>query len=203
MSALWLILVIMIWGAVHSLFASLQAKAFVRRVLGPGADPYYRLGYNLFAALSLVPLLVLARLLADRDLYTVPQPWSVILVGGEVLAGVILVVGFLQSHPFDFLGIQRQVSPGQERGRLTTPGLYHNVRHPLCSAGLVVIWLVPRMTANLLVVNLALTASIAIGANLEERILRREYMQEFDDYMAVTPMFIPFLKGNKPRRGAS
>jgi protein-S-isoprenylcysteine O-methyltransferase Ste14 len=59
------------------------------------------------------------------------------------------------------------------------------------------------MTVNLLVTDLALTAYLLIGANLEERKLRTEFGQEYVDYMAATPMFVPFLRGNKSRRGTS
>jgi len=203
MGFLWLILSILVWGIIHSLFASLKFKAFARRLLGPGVDQVYRLSYNLFAILSLVPVLALAVLLADKSLYSVPLPWLAIMITGELLAGLMLVVGFLQSHPFEFLGISQLGSPIKAPGGLTTGGLYHYLRHPLYTAGLALIWLFPRMTVNLLVVNIALTAYLIIGANLEERKLRKEFGQEYDDYMEVTPMFVPFLKGNKSRRGTS
>ena len=203
MGRVWLIFSILVWGFLHSIFASLQFKAFARRLLGPGVGRVYRLGYNLFAGLSLVPVLALAALTVDSSLYNVPQPWSVLMIAGEFLAGMALAVGFLQSHPFEFLGFSQLASPIEATGRLTTAGLYRFVRHPLYTAGLLLIWLVPRMTVNLLVTDLALTAYLIIGANLEERKLSREFGQEYDDYMAVTPMFVPFLKGNKSRRGTS
>jgi protein-S-isoprenylcysteine O-methyltransferase Ste14 len=55
------------------------------------------------------------------------------------------------------------------------------------------------MTVNILTVNIALTVYIVIGATFEERKLRRIFGQEYSDYSAFTPMFIPFLKGNKSR----
>jgi protein-S-isoprenylcysteine O-methyltransferase Ste14 len=203
MGRVWLIFSILVWGFLHSIFASQQFKAFTRRLLGPGVERVYRLGYNLFAGLSLVAVLALAALTVDNNLYNVPLPWSALMIAGEFLAGMALAVGFLQSHPFEFLGLSLLGSPIEETGRLTTTGLYRYLRHPLYTAGLLLIWLVPRMTVNLLVMDLALTAYIFIGANLEERKLRREFGQEYDDYTAVTPMFVPFLKGNKSRRGMS
>ena len=203
MGNLWLVFSILVWGVLHSLFASLRFKALARRLLGPGVERFYRLGYNLFAGLSLVPLLVLAALTVDHNLYNVPLPWSALMIAGEFLAGVTLAVGFVQSHPFEFLGLSQLGSLGGERDGLTTAGLYRYVRHPLYTAGLLLIWLVPRMTVNLLVMDLALSTYILIGANLEERKLRTEFGQEYDDYMAVTPMFVPFLKGKKSRPGTS
>jgi protein-S-isoprenylcysteine O-methyltransferase Ste14 len=81
--------------------------------------------------------------------------------------------------------------------KLITNGLYGYVRHPLYTSGLVIIWLLPVMTARLLVIDLALTVYIVVGAFVEERKLRHKFGQEYIEYSRGTPMFIPFLK--KPR----
>jgi protein-S-isoprenylcysteine O-methyltransferase Ste14 len=125
------------------------------------------------------------------------------MYAGEFLALLTLVFGLLQSHPLEFLGLQQLVSTASQPVGLTTIGLYRYVRHPLYSAGLVLIWLVPRMSVNLLVMDLALSAYILIGAMFEERKLRKEFGQAYTDYMSVTPMLVPFLKRNKSRGGTS
>jgi len=203
MDLIWLILSILAWCTLHSLFASLLVKKMSRRLFGPGVERVYRPGYNLFAGLSFVPVLALVGLNPDRTLYNVQLPWSALMIAGESLAMLALVVGFLQSHPFDFLGLRQLVAPGGQGVGLTTDGLYRYVRHPLYSAGLLIIWLVPRMAVNLLVMNLLLTAYLIIGANIEERKLRKEFGQVYIDYMAGTPMFVPFLKGIKRNHGTS
>jgi protein-S-isoprenylcysteine O-methyltransferase Ste14 len=38
---------------------------------------------------------------------------------------------------------------------------------------------------------------VVVGAYFEERKLIHEFGREYTDYAAITPMFIPFLKGNK------
>jgi protein-S-isoprenylcysteine O-methyltransferase Ste14 len=55
-------------------------------------------------------------------------------------------------------------------------------------------WLIPVMSCNLLALNIGLTVYILIGANFEERKLRRVFGQEYGDYQAKTAMFIPGLK---------
>jgi len=203
MDMIWLALSVLAWGFLHSLFASLGFKEVVRRRFGRWVDRYYRLIYNLFASLSFGLILVLAVLTPDRTLYSVPMPWLIPLVIGQGLAVVALVVGFLQSHPMAFLGI-RQLGPKLEESQpLTIAGLYHYVRHPLYTAGLAFIWLIPLMTERLLAINLALTVYVIVGAFLEERKLVREYGQEYLRYISNTPMFIPFLKGNKPAHNSS
>jgi len=194
----WLIYSVLLWGVLHSLFASLKVKEMTRQVFGLRVNRYYRLAYNIFAGASFLMVLAVAALIPDRRLYLVPLPWSGLMVLGELLAVVMLLIGFRQTDPWEFLGL-KQLSRLVEntQGNLFTGGLNRYVRHPLYSAGLVFIWLMPLMTVNVLVINIALTIYVIAGAYLEERKLEREFGQSYADYKAVTPMFIPFLKSGE------
>ena len=198
---IWIVLALLLWGLVHSLLASLKAKELVRRWLGERAGRFYRLGYNVFAGVSFLPVLVLMFIIPDHNLYLVPLPWSGLMVIGELLAVLALAIAFRQTDAWEFLGLRQPEA--EKPPKLTISGLYRHVRHPLYSAGLAFIWLMPLMTVNVLAINLALTVYVVIGAAFEERNLRHEFGQEYIEYMAVTPMFIPFLKGNKSRRTSS
>jgi len=200
MSIVWLVLLIAIWGGIHSLFASAGFKSATIKLVGPVGFRAYRLAFNLFSAFSFIPILIVAYLLPDRYLYDIHLPWSIPFFVAELLAFIALLVGFLQSQPFTFLGVQQLSSATNNSSKLTTTGLYRYIRHPLYTSGLALIWLIPRMTVNLLTINLALTAYILIGATLEERKLIKEFGQVYKDYIISTPMLIPFLKGNKSRR---
>ena len=189
---------ILVWGFLHTLLASQKVKDRARQVLGPTGNRFYRLGYNVFAAISFLPVLALIALTPDHRLYLVPLPWSVLMVAGEVLAAGMLVVGLMQTDPWEFAGL-RQLGDFEGASQLTTRGLYRVVRHPLYSAGMVIIWLLPLMTLNVLVFNLALSGYIVVGAIFEERKLRREFGQKYAEYAVFTPMFIPFLKWNKKK----
>jgi protein-S-isoprenylcysteine O-methyltransferase Ste14 len=198
----WLIFAVLLWGLIHSLLASLKAKELVRRWFGDRARRFYRLGYNIFACISFLPVLALMFLISDRTLYFIQLPWSGLMVLGELLSVVALVIGFRQTDAWEFLGFY-QPGESDKPSRLTTSGLYHYVRHPLYTAGLAFIWLMPWMTINILAINIGLTAYVIIGATFEERNLRFEFGRDYVDYMATTPMFIPFLKGNKSQRESS
>ena len=206
----WLISTVLLWGFIHSLFASQQVKEAVLGWFGENFVRFYRMAYNLLAGVSFLPILLIAAVIPDRKLYIFPLPWSALLVIGELLAVVVLVVGFRQTDTWEFLGLRQLVRTATSkqpdgpvetvRGHLVTTGLYRHVRHPLYTAGLVFIWLMPLMTVNVLAINIALTVYVVVGANLEEHKLRHEFGREYADYAAVTPMFIPFLKGNKTPR---
>jgi len=196
MGIFWLVFYIVIWGIVHSFLASLQVKVFICRIFGPAIMRVYRLAYNAFAVFTFLPVLVIAGLAPDRRLYTVPLPWSGLMVLGELLAVVVLLVGIVQTGALEFVGIEQLIGAGEKAPvKLVTNGLYRYVRHPLYSAGMVFIWLAPLMTVNLLTINIAASLYLIIGAVFEERKLQRQYGQAYADYKAVTPMFIPFLKG--------
>lgn len=189
----WLVLSILIWGSVHSLLASLKAKELCQGWFGTKFMRFYRLVYNAFAGLSFLPILALVVLTKSKTLYVVPLPWSGLMILGEILASACLLIGVLQTDAWEFLGL-RQLGESPGPSQLQTKGLYHHVRHPLYAAGLAVIWLFPVMTSNILVVNIALSFYILIGASFEERKLRREFGRKYIDYAAVTPMLVPFIK---------
>jgi methanethiol S-methyltransferase len=116
----------------------------------------------------------------------------------------------MQTDIWDFIGLRQLEGPVERtamddyleprRNKLVTKGLYSYIRHPLYTAGLVLIWAIPVMTVNLLVINTTMTVYIIIGAIFEEAKLRREFGQVYSDYASVTPMFIPFTKMFQPRK---
>lgn len=195
MDIFWLILVVLLWGLLHSLLASHRAKKLAQQVFGAGERRFYRLVYNLFATLSFAPILAIAALTPDRVLYTIPFPWIILPLAGQLLAVIALVIAFSQTDAWEFLGLRQLAGQKDERpAALNTSGLYRYVRHPLYTAGLAFIWLMPYMTLDLLAINISLTVYIVIGAYFEERKLRREFGAQYAAYQAHTPMLIPGLR---------
>ncbi len=188
---IWLVLSIAVWGAVHSWLASLGVKEAVRRNLGDGAARLYRLAYNGFSVVSFLPILLLARALPDKPIYTVPSPWLFLMLAGQVAAVVCILVALLQVDAASFVGL-RQLFQREAPPHLVTNGFYRWIRHPLYLFGLIILWLTPVMTVNLLVVYLSLTAYLIIGAMFEERKLLREYGAAYEEYRRRTPMIIPW-----------
>lgn len=197
MSMIWLILLVLSWGLLHSLLASIRVKDWFRRLIGPGAMRFYRLGYNLFSVLSFLPLPWLMAVLPDRALYAIPFPWVLLSAAGRLLALLLLAAGVLQTGLLSFIGLQQIFEGEQTPGRLVTGGLYRYVRHPLYMAGLIFVWLTPVMTVNLLAMIVAASAYLVVGAYFEERKLLREYGVAYAEYRAATPMFAPLPRWRK------
>jgi protein-S-isoprenylcysteine O-methyltransferase Ste14 len=180
------------WGFVHSLQASLGIKNYLRQKLGPGINRAYRLIYNVFSVIGFAPVLVLMRVLPDHGVYRVSAPWNVLMIAGQVVAVLLLFVTFLQTDAWSFVGL-RQMVEGEKPAALVTNGFYRWVRHPLYLFGLLLLWLTPDMTANMLVVYISLTIYLLAGAYFEERKLSHEFGGPYTEYQSRTPMFIPGL----------
>ena len=175
-----------LWGIVHSILASSFAKDMI------GGAKFYRLGYNIFSAISFLPILYLMAVLPDRPAYQVPAPWKFIMFGGQLLAVLMLFIAFLQTDSLSFIGL-RQLFEKEKSGALVTRGLYRVVRHPLYTFGLLFIWLSPIVSQNSLTVYIGATLYTLIGAYFEERKLLREFGDAYAKYRQNTPMLIPGL----------
>lgn len=150
------------------------------------------------AGLTLLPVLVLPVVLEDKELYRIPSPWSWFTAIIQVFALILMIVGMAQTGVLSFLGIRQLFSGTDEpASKLVVDGLYRYVRHPLYTAGLVIIWLLPVMSCNLLALNIGLTLYILIGALFEERKMLRDFGEAYAEYQRRTPMLIPGLRLKK------
>lgn len=193
-----LILALILWGVLHSVLASTAIYDLLRRTFGTGAMRFYRLFYNLFAVISILPAIYLMLTLPDTPLYQVPSPFNIIMRVGQIVSIVLLFVAISQTDILSFVGL-RQIVEEQKDGRLITGGLYRYVRHPLYTFTLLFFWLSPNMSVNSFILYAALTIYVFVGIIFEERKLVRAFGQEYEEYRTVTPMLLPGvrLKWNK------
>jgi protein-S-isoprenylcysteine O-methyltransferase Ste14 len=181
-----------VYGALHSVLAAQGIKRQVAAHL-PRLMPAYRLLYNLFAGVALLPILWL--------LWCDPGPWLWRWHGGPawVLNGLaLLATGLLLAGPglydlSEFLGLRqlrerREVPEDQEPFRIST--LHRYVRHPWYALSLVLIW-TRDMSAAMLVSALWITAYFILGSRLEERKLLLRFGDVYRDYMTRVPGLLP------------
>jgi len=193
LSALAILFACLVYGWVHSWMASYSFKRGMERVLGvQNAARFYRLLFNVFATVSLLPILAMVPVLPDQRLYAIPFPWAWMALAIQGLAALVVLVGIMQTGLLDFIGLGQviQTSP-VAKSEMVTSGLYRWVRHPLYTAGLVFIWFTPIMSVNLLALFVGLSVYLVIGAYFEERKLLREFGEAYQRYQQTTPMFIP------------
>ena len=180
------------YAIIHSLLAALTVKARVTQ-RWPAFAPYYRLCYNAFAGITLLPLLWAIYALPGAPLWRWTGPMSWLANGLALLA---LVGFYLSTRHYDmdeFLGLK----PWREgrRDAVEHDGLYispwhRHVRHPWYSFGLLLIW-TRDMNAPFLVSAIAMTLYFIIGSRLEEKKLAAHFGAAYREYMQCVPGLIP------------
>lgn len=195
-SALSILLVFSVYAAVHSLLASLQAKALAEQWFGINARRWYRLGYSLFVSTTLLPIVGLVILLPALHLYAIPIPWVIGtgLIQLLALTRVLNVVGLTGASRF--LGLAQLSEPAEKAHPpdFVSTGWYARVRHPLYLFSLIVIWLTPVMTTNILALNLGMTVYFLIGSIFEEQKLVQEFGEAYRRYQQTVPRLLPRLR---------
>jgi protein-S-isoprenylcysteine O-methyltransferase Ste14 len=188
-----------IWALVHSVTASSRFKGRVRQVIGQRAfDGWYRLFYNIASAATLFPLLIIGRwIIPDEVIWSVPSPLSLFFYAAQLLAMLGLLLSLWQTDLLRFAGlsqVQRYLA-GEDHvlppPKMVTRGTYSLVRHPLYFFSLLIIWLVPTMTMQLLIFNLAATVYFVVGSIHEERRLLEVFGEEYIAYRSKVPGIIP------------
>lgn len=186
----------LVYGGLHSVLAALRTKALARHWVGAIADRWYRALFNVFAFVSLLPVLALPALLPDVEWYRIPAPWVYATMVVQGAAGIMLAITVVQTDALTFVGL-RQLLQGTGRSRpenLVVTGFYRWMRHPLYTGSLVFLWLTPVMTRNLAALYLGFTAYFILGAVLEERKLLKLFGEAYAEYQTQTPMFFPSVR---------
>ena len=187
------------WSLLHSITASAGFKIVIRNWLGQRTyDGLYRLFYNLFSAITFLPvLLLLPATVPGGVIWRVPQPFSYLFVLIQLVGVIGLIVSLLQTDLMRFAGIGQAVRflQGEEEinppPTLITRGTYKFVRHPLYFFSLLVLWFLPIMTWSTLLFNVLSTIYFWVGSIYEERRLISTFGIEYSRYQQRVPRLIP------------
>lgn len=181
-----------LYSVVHSWLAGASVKSWARRKFGSLAGRGYRLAYNIFATVTLLPMLAMMALLPARTLYVVSAPWRWLMVGGQILALLAAAVTLLQTGLFHFAGLAQLVKKQpRQSGSLTVDGFYAWMRHPLYTFSLIFLWLTPAMNTNSLTAYILFTLYFYWGSFYEERRLVDEFGSAYKQYQRQVPRLFP------------
>jgi methanethiol S-methyltransferase len=173
----------------HSALASLRVKNwFAARY--PRRMPFYRLGFNGLALLTLLPLLWL---------FDSPPLWAWRGIGAWLANGLALMalLGFaatLKHYDGQAFAGFRQWREGTRRAedleRFQLSPLHRFVRHPWYFLSLVLIW-TRDMNVSMLLSCSMMTFYFIVGSRLEEGKLRLAYGDSYRRYMERVPALLP------------
>ena len=183
------------FAALHSLLASLPAKNMARKHFGSKVDPRYLVLFSAIAVIAILPLVAMLIRSPGPVLYAVPQPWIWLFVLAQLIIGLASLRTFLDA-PHRFL-IRAQLAKPQspDAFALGIKGIYCWIRDPFLLSGLLLIWLTPYMTENLLLVYLIATVYLFLGSLHWESRLLIQFGEDYVAYQNEVPRMIPH--GNK------
>jgi protein-S-isoprenylcysteine O-methyltransferase Ste14 len=186
-----------LWCSLHSLLISSSFAARMKEILGV-KYAYYRLAYNSFSILTLIPVVVYQQLLAEEIIFSWPGPWLVLKFGMYLVSFALFYGGYKVFDMRYVLGTRQidEMRQGRkiEAMKFNTTGILEYVRHPWYSGAILLIWAFGPISDVSLVSKIVLTAYIIIGTFLEEKKLISEIGKPYLEYCRRVPMFIPWKK---------
>jgi len=193
----WILVVLWIaYYFLHSLLAATSVKDWLRSKMGKYYR-YYRLGYTIFAALTLLALLAYQYSFLSQEVIhsNAVKYISAILLVLPGLAIMIISVG----KYFLLLSGVRSLYTSVATPELKVNGIHRYVRHPLYSGTILFVtglfFTFPTLS-NLIAVVL-LIAYVLIGLIFEERKLVKEFGQSYIQYRSKVPKLIPSFRSRK------
>jgi protein-S-isoprenylcysteine O-methyltransferase Ste14 len=204
MHYLYLVICWIAWCSLHSALISLRVTELLRRRF-PRGFRYYRIFYNLFAVLTLLPVLAYSHTLAGEIIIAWSGPWRIVPIGLGVLALALFLSGARRYDFRQLIGL-RQLEDETTCSVLTddcsldTGGVLSVVRHPWYSGGILIVWVRPLDMAAILT-NLVLCGYFIVGAMLEERKLILQFGQQYRNYRKRVSMLFPIKWAGKVLSG--
>lgn len=187
------------WCTLHSVLITTALTTYLR-ARWPQASPYYRLTYNGFSLVSLLPLWwwTFAIRATEAPVFIWTLPSELIRYSLLCCAMVLFISGAWFYDMQRFLGI-RQLTDGYQES-LSDPdivvshGVSRYIRHPWYLAGILLIWVGGQtLYPSSILVATILTGYFFIGSRLEDKKLVSRYGVAYRNYMARVPGIIPLL----------
>ena len=201
------VLLAVIWTvycAVHSLTISPPFLVWVQKRF-PNGYRFHRLAFNLFAVLTLIPVVNYSWTLSSASIFQ----WNGNLrwlQAAFIVIGIVLMVAGARNYDFkEFMGLS-QISGADacrnigKNCELKTSGILGIVRHPWYTAVFFLLW-ARDLDPAAIIVNTVLTVYVVIGTHLEERKLIAVFGQTYRDYQQEVSMFLP-IRWMKTRLGS-
>ncbi len=202
-----------VYAVIHSALASRKAKQGIRNLIGSRyRNALYRPFYLAQSIITMVPLVMFIRSQPGKTLYHLggmaAMPFRLVQLGGigwaayaEYEVGTLEILGIrpllqLLRHDHSVAPEPEAQGPAvTESGVLRIKGPFQFSRHPLNLVPLIVLWLNPRQTTNLLAYNLVSAIYLVIGSRHEELRLRAAYGDAYRQYEeGPVPFYLPKLR---------
>lgn len=189
----------LLWCTLHSLLICRWWTSRMRAMLGQGFA-WYRLFFNVFSLVTLLPVVFCQFSLKQVILFEAPLWWTVLQAILCLYPLYMFYVGSKRHDLTSFLGLKqvRDHFAGRPQQASTfAPDFRGGVRHPWYSAGFVLVWIFGPMTDVTLAAKIILSGYFVVGAYLEGRKLLVEFGKPYAEYCRKVPMLIPRFRMKK------
>jgi protein-S-isoprenylcysteine O-methyltransferase Ste14 len=194
MAYLWLVVLWLLFGLLHSIFAATAFKQ-VAKVVMKNSYKYYRPIYSIFATVNLAAVIwyhysINSELLWNNSV--IEKTIAIILsIPALVVMGISIKKYFLDLSGIDVFLKQRPIKPLH----LELGGLHRYVRHPLYFGTLLFVWSIflwQPSVANI-ISCICITLYTIIGTYFEEKKLVMMFGEAYVTYRKRVPMLVPGL----------
>ncbi len=190
--SLWII-----WCTIHSVLIATSVLDFIKGHAS-GLTRYYRLFYNTFSLITIIPLIVATRFAEGQIILN----WEGYATPVRILflaAAFSLFTGGAKKYDLSyFLGI-KQLKTGEQHLLLndteefSETGVFGITRHPWYFGSLLFLWsILPAYPLPAFLVVCILSIYLVIGAWLEERKIIGQYGESYRQYQQRVSMLFPW-----------
>lgn len=192
-----LFIALFVFALVHTYLAGRFKPVFRQRFGERAYEGLYRVLYNIFALISLLPALALVAQQPAQIVWQIEDWFTWVLAAIQVIGVIGLMLSLLQIDFLRFAGLRQlwtylndQPLPLPDE-KLQTKGVFRLVRHPLYLFSMLATWPVATMTDVYLAFCIGVTAYFMIGSVLEERRLEAAYGDVYREYRQRVSWLFP------------
>ncbi|NWF88686.1 MAG: isoprenylcysteine carboxylmethyltransferase family protein [Ignavibacteriaceae bacterium] len=182
----------------HSVLASSWVKKAFHVKFG-NLIAYYRIGYNLFSAISLLIIYPFIPQI-DVTVYDLPNPYDLIILALQILSlfGLVWCARYFSAGEFLGLSQIKRLKEGNynsadldENSTLHIEGPYRYSRHPVYLFSILFLILRPVMGLTYLIIVVIFVLYFYIGSRFEEKRLVEKFGRLYIDYQKSVPRIFP------------
>lgn len=189
---IWNLMLVAIWGVIHSYMARPSFKAAITKIIPESAE---RSTYVLIAGITSIALTGYWMIIPGT-IWSVDAVWASYLIWGVFWFGwaFLLAATFAINH-FDLFGLRQVYLNFKNQPRpplkFVKRAMYKYIRHPIQTGVLIGVWATPVMTKTQIILSIGFTVYIFVGLWFEERDLIKEHGADYEAYRNVTGKVLP------------